>query len=84
MHGDILCGTREAPPLALGVWLPNSGKGETQEGTAVMHDSCSRLSGSAGPSCCGADESTPEERSAANPHATFCGSRARVTASGTR
>src|SRR6267142_1538780 len=29
--------------------------------------------------CC---ESTAEERSAANPHATFCGSRRRATASG--
>ena len=29
--------------------------------------------------CC---EPTPEERSAGNPHATFCGSRGRVTASG--
>ncbi len=29
--------------------------------------------------CC---EPTAEERSAANPHATFCGSRRRVTASG--
>jgi RNA-directed DNA polymerase len=29
--------------------------------------------------CC---EPTAEERSAANPHATFCGSRRRVTSSG--
>ena len=40
--------------IGLGGVVAQGPHGETQEGTAVMHDSCSRLSGSAGPSCCGA------------------------------
>ena len=37
MHGNILYGTREAPPLALGYGCPRSAR-RTQKGTAVMHD----------------------------------------------
>jgi hypothetical protein len=37
MHGNILYGTREAPPLALGCGCPRSAR-RTQKGTAVMHD----------------------------------------------
>jgi hypothetical protein len=44
-----------------------------QGGTKRLLGSCRLLL------CC---ESTSEERSAGNPHATFCGSRRRVTASG--
>ncbi len=37
MHGNILYGTRETPPLALGYCCPRSAR-RTQKGTAVMHD----------------------------------------------
>jgi hypothetical protein len=37
MHGNILYGTREVPPLALGCYCPRSAR-RTHKGTAVMHD----------------------------------------------
>jgi hypothetical protein len=38
MHGNILYGTREAPPLALEDSNHPRSARRTQEGTAVMHD----------------------------------------------